>query len=242
MGDFLFTVPQWYADQYLGGRILVTGKTRGAFHGSMGPTLFAFHPWSNENPSGNLNAVPMLWYRLNYDCASPNVTNKALCDYPEFTFCDKWEGGGFVDSGQRQAVILLGKKGLGTNYYGDAPSENACETSRGYHCDPYERQIIFYDVDELGQVAQGTRDPWSVVPYAIWRPQEFFLKDNQNQTCGEVGGIAVDFPRGRVFMIEKGFGGHQNENAAVVHVWSVPSQSGHTQKKLCPSILQLLLF
>lgn len=222
-GDYLFSMPQWYAEKYLGGRFLVTGKTRGAFNGSQGPTLFAFSPWSSENPSGNLNSIPLLWYRIFFpDCAGPNVGNKSQCDYPDFTMCDKWEGGGFVESGQKRAIILLGKKGLGSNYYGDPPSANACEQSRGYHCDPYERQIIFYDVDELGQVAQGTRNPWSVTPYTIWRPQEFLLGDAQGQTCGETGGMVVDSAKSRVFMIEKGFGGHQNENAAIVHVWSVP--------------------
>ena len=221
VGDFLFSVPQWYADSYLGGRTLVTGKTRGAFNGSQGPTLFAFRPWDSENPSGNLDAVPMLWYRIKYpDCAGPNVGDKAFCDYPDFTFCDKWEGGGFVDNGNRRAIILLGIKGLGRNYYGEPPSPNSCEISKGYHCDPYERQVIFYDVDELGQVARGAQDPWSVVPYIIWRPQEFFLKDAQGHSCGQIGGVAVDPIGQRVFMIEKGFGGHQNENAAVVHIWT----------------------
>jgi hypothetical protein len=52
VGSYLFSVPQWYADQYLGGRTLVTGRSRGTpadgvepvttRGGSQGPTLFAF--------------------------------------------------------------------------------------------------------------------------------------------------------------------------------------------------------
>lgn len=222
IGDYLFSVPQWYADMYLGGRILVSGKTRGAFFGSQGPTLFAFHPWDSENPSGDLDAVQMLWYNIYFpDCAGPGVGDKANCDYPDFTMCDKWEGGAFVESGEKRAIILLGIKGLGDNTYGPPPDSNACQDSQGYHCDPFERQIIFYDVDELGEVAGGIRDQWSVVPYTIWRPEEFYLSDSEGQTCGEVGGIAVNTEDQRVFMIEKGFGGHTNENSAVIHVWSV---------------------
>jgi hypothetical protein len=217
-GDFLFSVPQWYANQYLGGRFLVTGKTRGAFDGSQGPTLIAFRPWDNENPGGDLDAVMMLYYRINYPgCAGPNVGDKSQCDYPDFTMCDKWEGGAFLESGNNRAIILLGQKGLGSNFYGDAPG-GTCEDSRGYHCDPYERQVIFFDVDELGQVAQGAREPWSVRPYNIWRPGEFLSNGN---TCGQVGGVTVDYGGRRLFMIEKGMGGHQNENGAVVHVWSI---------------------
>jgi len=220
-GDYLFSVPQWYAEKYLGGRTLVTGKTRGAFSGSQGPTLLAFAPWDSEDPSGNLDAVAMLWYRIDFPgCAGPNVGDKAACDYPDFTMCDKWEGGAFLASGDNQAIVLFGLKGLGENFYGEAP-EGACEPSKGYHCNPYERQVIFYDVEELGQAAQGLRDPWTVVPYAIWRPDELYVSDGEGNSCGQTGGLAVDEAGGRLFLVEKGLGGHQNENSAVVHVWSV---------------------
>ena len=220
-GDYIFSVPQWYADMYLGGRILITGKTRGAFYGSQGPTLFAFMPWDSEDPSGDLDAVPMLWYNIYENCASPNAGDKANCDFPDFTMCDKWEGGGFVESGEKRAILLLGTKGLGDNSYGPPPSPDVCEDSQGYHCDPFERQVIFYDVDELGEVAQGSRDAWSVVPYTIWRPEEFYLGDAEGQTCGQVGSMFADTDGQRIFMIEKGFGGYNNENSAVVHIWSV---------------------
>ncbi len=221
-GDYIFSVPQWYADMYLGGMTLITGKTRGAFYGSQGPTLFAFMPWDSEDPSGYLNAVPMLWYNIYYpDCAGPNVGDKANCDFPDFTMCDKWEGGGFVESGDKRAILLLGIKGLGDNSYGPPPSPDVCEDSQGYHCDPFERQVIFYDVDELGEVAQGSRDAWTVLPYTIWRPEEFYLGDAEGQTCGQVGGIAIDTGGQRILMIEKGFGGYNNENSAVVHIWSL---------------------
>ncbi len=221
-GDYLFSVPQSYANMYLGGRTLVTGKTRGAFNGSQGPTLFAFRPWDSEEPSGDLDAVPMLWYNIYYpECAGPNVGDPSQCDFPDFTMCDKWEGGAFIESGDKRSIVLLGIKGLGDNSYGAPSSSDACQDSQGYHCDPFERQVIFYDVDELGEVALGSRDAWGVVPYEIWRPAEFHLGDAAGHTCGEVGGIAVDSAGQRVFMIEKGFGGHTNENAAVVHVWGV---------------------
>lgn len=92
-----------------------------------------------------------------------------------------------------------------------------CDKSRGYHCGPYERQVIFYDTEELGQAAQGIRNPWSVLPYAIWRPEAFYLKgDSQGNVCGDVGGMAVDNAGRRIFMVERGLG---TNNAAVVHVW-----------------------
>ena len=213
-GSFLFTVPDDFAAHYLGGRTLVTGKTRGAFHGSQGPTLIAFRPFDTEAPSGDLDAVKMLAYRIKYPaCAGPNVGDPRACDFPGFTMCDAWEGGSFVNTPSRNAVLLVGRKGLGPNGYGEPPP-GGCGESKGYNCDPYERQVLFYDADELGAVALGQRESWTVLPYAVWRPAEFLL---QGHTCGEVGGMAYDPHGRRLFIIERGIG---ENNSAVVHVWT----------------------
>ncbi len=219
-GDFLFTVPKWYGDKYLGGRWLVTGKARGTSTGSMGPSLLAFKPWDSENPSGDLDAVFMLYYRFNIDCGSTNITNKALCDYPEFTMCDKWDGASFIESGTKGAIILSGRKGLGVNHYG-TPRSGDCSMYKGYHCDPYERQIIFYDIEELGEVALGNSDPWNVTPYRIWRPTVFYNIDNNGQSCSELGGMAFDPTNKRLYIIEKSLPIYNADDQAVVHVWSV---------------------
>jgi len=234
MGSYLFSVPMWYADQYLGGRTMITGRSRGTpatsfeeittHGGSQGPALFAFHPWDSDSASGSLHALPVLYYRVKFPgCAGPNVGDSNVCDYPGYTMCDEWTGASFAESGTKRAIMLLGYKGLGSNCYDEPPVEcnDPCSDSHGYHCNPYERQIIFYDIDQLGRSALGQQDPWVVVPYEIWRPNEFYLGDSAGHTCGEVGGMAFDAKGRRVFVIEKGLGGYNNENAAAVHVWSV---------------------
>ncbi len=230
MGSYLFSVPQWYADEYLGGRTLVTGRSRGTpagtaddittQGGSQGPTLFAFPPFDTDTASGDLDALPVLFYRVAFPgCAGPNVGDADECDYPDFTMCDDWTGGAFVDTGERRAVMLLGYKGTGDNCYDEPPVEcdDPCSAAHGYHCWPYERQVVFYDVHELGRSAQGEQDPWLVIPYEIWRPEEFYLQDDP---CYTAGGIAFDAENGRVFMVERGLGA-TDENAAVVHVWEL---------------------
>ena len=248
MGDYLFSVPQWYADQYLGGRILVTGRSRGTpvngetvsvAGGSQGPTLFAFHPWQTENPNGNLDALPILYYRSQYPgCSGPDIGVGGAsvdCDYPGFTMCDAWSGASFMENGQKNAILISGLKGSTNCYYCGDPVDDSecrqeplpgecdlhCNESRGYHCGPYERQIIFYDPDALGRAAQGNGDPWNVLPYATWRPDELYLGDAQGHTCGDVGGMTADNTGGRLFLIERGLGGFENENAAIVHVWEL---------------------
>ncbi len=248
MGDYLFSVPQWYADLYLRGRTLVTGRARGTpvgdhpenttEGGSQGPTLFAFKPWQTDTPDSKafLDAIPMLYYRTKYPgCAGPDIGvggDPVDCDYPGFSMCDVWNGAGFVENGTKSAVLILGHKGSTNCYHcGDPEDDSGCNTSplpgecdlfcgesRGYHCGPYQRQVIFYDTTQLGEAAQGTRDPWSVLPYATWQPENFYLKpDGQENVCEDVGGLAVDNGGRRVFMVERGLG---SDNGAVVHVWS----------------------
>jgi len=230
MGSYLFSVPEWYADEYLGGRALVTGRARGTplegiepvttDGGSQGPTLFAFHALDSDTATGDLDALPVLYYRVAFPgCAGPNVGDPDECDYPDYTMCDDWTGGAFVEDGDRRAIMLLGYKGLGGNCYDEPPVEchDPCSDSHGYHCQPYERQVIFYDVHELGRSALGRQNPWIVLPYTIWRPAEFYLDDNP---CWNAGGMAFDEENGRLFMVERGLGVSET-NATVVHVWTV---------------------
>ena len=249
MGDFLFSVPTWYADAHLGGRTLVTGRSRGTpagdspelttAGGSQGPTLFAFAPLGADDPPAGtaLDALPLLYYRVKYpDCAGPDigVGGAAVdCDYPGFSMCDGWSGGGFIGDRNKNAIVLLGRKGATNCYYCDpaesdpecpvdpAPAECAryCNEDRGYHCGPYRRQILFYDTSELAEAARGEVSPWEVLPYEIWEPSDFFLTGDN--VCGDAGGMAYDVATGRLFAIERGLGGYQGDNAAVVHVWRV---------------------
>ncbi len=247
MGDFLFTVPAWYADAYLGGRTLVTGRSRGTpvgadpettQGGSQGPTLFAFMPLTSDDPgTTELDALPMLYYRVRYPgCAGPDIGvggTAVDCDYPGFSMCDSWDGGGFIGTREKNAIVLLGHKGSTNCYYcdetGDDPECHVtpvngecvryCDEGRGYHCGPYHREILFYDTGQLAGAAQGVVSPWEILPYEIWRPTDFFLSGTN--VCGGVGGMAYDEANHRLFAIERGLGGHQGENAAVVHVWRV---------------------
>lgn len=273
MGEYLFTVPQRYADTYLGGRVLLTGRSRGTpasmeeittSGGSQGPTLFAFKPWQSDSPIGDLDAIPVLYYRVKYPgCAGPDigVGGQAVdCDYPGFSMCDSWNGGSFVENGIKNAILILGHKGSTNCYYCGDPDDDSechvtplpgecelfCQESRGYHCGPYKRQVIFYDTVQLGKAALGQVSPWEVKPYVIWEPEEFYLDLIEGNTCGSVGGMAFDSDSRRLFMIERGLGGYANENAAVVHVWYVAASGNggdgnSTQSEVPISIFQLLL-
>ena len=249
MGAYLFTVPQAYADRYLGGRILVTGRARGTAPpdspglggegsiagGSQGPTLFAFRAWNSDKPAGNLDALPMLYYRVRYPgCAGPDIGvggRPTDCDFPGFSMCDDWTGAAFIQAGDRATIAIVGLKGTTNCYYCGDPTDDSecavtplrgecdrrCNEERGYHCGPYVRQVLLYDTEELGRAALGEIEPWSVLPYATWQPDELYL---QGACCYNMGGMAFDAQGGRVFVTERGLG-EGDMNAAVVHVWTV---------------------
>ncbi len=249
MGSYLFTVPQNYADQYLGGRTVITGRARGTpldeapgtdaegsiAGGSQGPTLFAFRVWDSDDPVENLDALPLLYYRVKYPgCAGPDIGvggEPTDCDLPGFNMCDDWTGAAFLQSNDRSAIAIAGLKGTTNCYYCGDPEDDSecgvdplpgecdlyCNESRGYHCGPYTRQVLLYDTEELGQVALGEADPWSVLPYAVWEPGELLLP---NPCCWNMGGMAFDMENGRLFITERGLG-EGEMNAAVVHVWTV---------------------
>jgi hypothetical protein len=249
MGSYLFSVPQAYADRYLGGRTLVTGRARGTSPpdseglggegsiagGSQGPTLIAFRAWDSDNPSGDLDALPMLYYRVKYPgCAGPDIGiggQPVNCDFPDFSMCDDWTGAAFIQAGDRATIAIAGLKGSTNCYYCGDPVDDSechadplpgecnitCNEERGYHCGPYRRQVLLYDTEALGQAALGEIDPWSVLPYALWEPEELYL---ENPCCSNMGGMAFDPTGGRAFLVERGLGG-VDWNAAVVHIWTV---------------------
>jgi len=49
-GDYMFTIPNEWADAYTGGMSLVTGRFRDGGQGTLGPSLLAISPWSEGDP------------------------------------------------------------------------------------------------------------------------------------------------------------------------------------------------
>jgi hypothetical protein len=217
--DYLFAAPDDFADAHLGGRWLLSGYHResGALGGSQGPTLIATGPWLDglpPTPGSDVGAVPLLYYRWFLDCTD-NVFSQ--CDFAGYRVDDQWGGGAWIDTGSGQAVIIVGLKGLGDNCYGDPGVEcptPACEPSRGYHSDPYEPQMLFYDPADLAAVVAGTRDPWTVQPYAVHRPAtEVFDPD-----CGFLSAAAHDREHNLLYVAEQ-TAGPWGETA--IHVWRI---------------------
>lgn len=163
--DYIFPIDEDWADANVGGKFLLSGRHRpnGAFGGAQGPALFAFAPVDGATPStgGSLAATCLLMYPTGDDY------------FPGYCADDKWSGGAWLKAGDRDAVLVVGSKGMGEERYGDGISGD-CSAAKGFHCDPYEPQFLFYSPDDLAAVARGDREPWQVLPYETYVPDDVF--------------------------------------------------------------------
>ena len=226
--DYLFKAPQSFADQYLGGRSLIAGNHRegGALGGSSGPTLYAVALPEAGNPPAagqTLDALSLVYYRFRFGCCwdesgenvIPNPPPDA-CDYSGYRAFDNWSGGAWVGAGTNSAILIFGRKGVGDNCYGEQAecSNDPCNMYKGYHAYPYEPQILFYDPEDINDVIAGSKDPWTVLPYEVYNPQDVMFDPD----CGVLGAVAYDETRGLIYAVEQ-IAGESGEPA--VNVWNV---------------------
>lgn len=248
--DYMFEIPASWANANAStsGMYLATGRYRDGGWSGQGPNLFAIAPWADGNPPANgaeLNSVVLLGYSSTspdgYDFGGGHTMNN-------YHNSDEWSGGAFLSAGSKSAVIFVGNKGLGTDWYGfsdgtqypiDDPPEFPYPAvpayphdARGWWSTSFEAQVIFYNPADLAAVANGTMQPYEPQPYATLSLDEYLYNidkvnhasfpDNRNQY--RLGGCAFDRANGLLYIIEyrgEPAGGEWNDDRAVVHVFQV---------------------
>lgn len=114
---YMFDIPKDWADSYLGGRYLATGRFRDGGWSGMGPSLFAYRPWVDERgtpaPDGSiLDAMMLLHY------ADSHVTDQIVDSLNGYQHPDEWEGGAWLTTADgRSGVLFVGTKGIGDKYW-----------------------------------------------------------------------------------------------------------------------------
>ncbi len=218
--NYLFKAPEDVASQHLGGKSLISGNHRlsGSPGGAQGPSMYAMAPWEDGNPPINgqdLDAMALVYYPWNLACTENDF---GACLFPGYRVDDDWGGGAWIEAGGKAGVLIAGRKGLGDNCYGiageDCPPSICAPGEHGWHSDPYEPQILFYDPSQIAEVAAAARQPWDVLPYEVYRPMaEVFDPD-----CGRLRGVAYDPERQLIYVTERSAGPF---GETVVHVWEV---------------------
>lgn len=179
---------------WFGGHSLVSGLqiSTGLQASSQGPALYSYAPpEAGYLPNKSLSATPLAWYSMNDPLERHHPA-------------DRWSGAAWLTLGNKQAVIVVGRKSLGEFYYGE-PRPGDCSEDKGYHGAPYEVEIAFYSPASLIHAANGKLPAMGLRPWLRWGgtspgggvKQYFF------DTCHQyTGGVAYDRERNILYVAQ----------------------------------------
>lgn len=199
---------------WFGGKNLISGLqiSTGLQFSSQGPALFAYQLPDEGTPANtSLSAIPLAWY-------------SESAPLPQHTPADRWTGAAWLTLGNKEAVIVAGRKGLGPGYYGEARPGD-CSQDKGYHAAPYEAQMLFYSPASLIHAAYGQLPAHALQPWLRW-DREFdggSLSQYLFRTCSqEVGGLAYDAEHQLIYLVQISAGctsDNEYEPLPVIHVF-----------------------
>jgi hypothetical protein len=183
VADWLFSLPQSWADSYCSGRNLVTGRCRDGGLSGLGPTLYAFKSLSSSipQPNSNLDITTLLQYGSVEGTDNYNFPNSI----DGYKHSDDWRGAVWLSSFMQNAIAFVGNKALGNNWYGytgekmrhdwviaDVPYPDFYSTDpdgKGWRSHNRQPMIILFDPVEIGNVAKGIIKSYEPQPYAALR-------------------------------------------------------------------------
>ena len=214
--DYLFAIPQGWADAHAGGRCLATGRMRDGGQGGQGPSIYAIGPWLDGDPppaNARLSAIPLLRYHNVY-YGDPYSGPRAMDRYHH---SDQWAGAAWLTAGGSGAVIFVGTKGRGDCWYGGPNGEPPPCENQGWWSTYFDGEIIFYDPAELAAVAAGAMQPYEPQPYAVMNIDGFLFRNLSARTHDHFKAAAFDRARGLLYVFEP----LADDDKPIVHVWKV---------------------
>lgn len=111
---YLFEIDKNWADRYLNGKYLATGRYRDGGWSGQGPALFAYAPWQSGSPPQNGTRLKET-VLLQYESSRTSVTFKKSMKH--YQHADDWVGGAWLTRDNRTALIFAGTKGTGDKYW-----------------------------------------------------------------------------------------------------------------------------
>ncbi|MCF6268342.1 MAG: T9SS type A sorting domain-containing protein [Melioribacteraceae bacterium] len=214
--DYMFAIPEEWANSNTSGMRLVSGRYRDGGWSGFGPSLYAFGPWLDGNPPTNgdtLSVVQLLQYSNNYN-GVPNPSYK-LNNYEH---SDEWTGGAWLTTKNSSAVIFVGTKGIGEAWYGNETGPCLECDNRGWWSPEFSGQILFYNPADFAAVAQGTMEPYEPQPYAVMNIDSVLFHLRSTQQWYHLGAASYDRENQLLYLFEPG---RFEEDRTLIHVWMV---------------------
>ena len=213
---YIFEIPPAEATRWFGGRNLISGLqiSTGLQASSQGPAMFAYSlPPEGTAPNASLSTIPLVWYSEQQPLKSHHPA-------------DRWTGGAWLTLGDKQAIVIAGRKALGDYYYGEARPED-CTQDKGYHGPPYEVELLFYSPASLIHAANGRLSASGLTPWYRWDStnEGGGLNQYMFNTCGKhVGGMSYDRERNLLYLVQIDAGktsDNDYEALPIVHVFRI---------------------
>lgn len=224
--DYLFEIPQEWAQQYTPGLRLATGRYRDGGWSGFGPTLAVIGPWNEGNPPADGSTIAstiLIKYSDHYE-GEPDP----WYEMDGYTHSDEWAGGAWLTAGDKSAVVFVGTKGIGETWYGD-PNGPCMECGlphlRGWWSDSFEGWFLLYDSADLALVAMGEMLPYEIQPYAHLNIDDVLYYIDVDQEKYHLGACSFDRNNGLFYVFEPGrestAGKRYEQERTLVHVWRI---------------------
>jgi len=228
MNDWLFSVPQDWADANCSGRNLVAGRCRDGGLSGLGPTMYAFSGVGSVPPpaGSSLDFTTLLQYGPVEGTDNVHFPNSI----DGYNHADEWRDAKWISAGNQSAAAVVGNKALGQNWYGyhgermrhdwvisDVPYPDFWESDpdgKGWRAHGRKPMVILFDPEDLAAVAKGTLASHDPQPYAAFHiPENLFFGSGH-----EIFSAACD-RQNRILYVTEFV--RELEGRLIIHAWQV---------------------
>ena len=244
--DYLFSIPGTTINMPVPNHNLACGRFRDGGLSGLGPTIYSFESVGDNPPEPNsvLEISTMLEYG--------SVEGTDNYNYPNsidgYKHSDDWKGAAFIYADQGEAVMLMGLKALGNNWYGyqgenmlndwvyaDLPYPSFDVTDpngKGWKAHNYIPMALFYNFNDLLSVSAGYIESYEPQPYSVLRfNKELFFTEK----C-EIRSMDFDEANRRIYAAEFD---ETHDGRIIVHVWNVTPVVGTEKESAIPTEFRL---
>lgn len=244
--DYMFEIPDLWSDTHAPGMRLATGRFRDGLWSGMGPALFALRPWPDDTPADGdtiTEILPLLLYGIQQP-GNQHIQTDPSMRMDGFKEADEWVGGAWIETEEASAVVLAGTRGLGEVWYGlpdgtvwpdEPPYPRDPDNERGWWCETFQAQLIFFDTQDLADVARGIAETWDPQPYAAFDLMPFLYRVFSSQQKEQVSAVCHDPVNNRLYVFEP----LADEDKPLVHVFRIQKETSvrEPEKSVLPGLI-----